>query len=290
MVLRSAAPAKINLFLHVGSPRADGYHPIESLVAFADTGDDLQFVPGGNAYSIRVTGAYAKDAGENENNLVLKAARALKKRIPEIGGGEFSLTKNLPASAGLGGGSSDAAAALRLLAEQNLLRPDDARVIEAAKETGADVAVCLEGKARLISGIGEILSETISIPPLHAVLVWPNAPASTPAVYRAYDQAEMKRSTPFGIRPRDVPKEHGDFLEFLMRQNNDLTRAAWQVTPHVAEADAVLRAVDRSLLIRMSGSGSALFAIYESGTIAKAEAEAVRTRYPDWWVKAAVLR
>jgi 4-diphosphocytidyl-2-C-methyl-D-erythritol kinase len=285
-----AAPAKINLFLHVGSVRADGYHAIESLVAFADYGDGLQFVPGGTVFSIRVSGAYAEAAGDPKKNLVLKAALALKKRVPGIGGGEFLLTKNLPAGAGLGGGSSDAAAALRLIAETNAFDVSDPAILEAARETGADVAVCLDRKARLISGIGEVLSEPIAIPPLHAVLIWPNSPASTPAVYRAFDAAEIDRSTAFGIHPNDVPLERDAFLEFLKKQNNDLARAAWQVAPHVAEAEATLRAVDRTQLIRMSGSGSAVFAIYASASDAETEAGAVRARYPDWWVVATTLR
>ena len=284
------APAKINLFLHVGSARADGYHPLESLVAFANVGDDLQFAPGGDAFSIYVSGEHAKAAGEPEKNLVLKAANALKRRRPELRGGQFSLTKNLPAGAGLGGGSSDAAAALRLIAESNAISISDPALFEAARQTGADVAVCIERKARLISGIGEILSEPIAIPPLHAVLVWPGTPASTPSVYRAFDEAEMRRATEFGIRASDIPQQHGAFLEFLAKQNNDLTRAAWQVTPHVAEVEATLRAVDRTRLIRMSGSGSAVFAIYESEADAQTEAGKIRARYPDWWVKATTLR
>lgn len=285
-----AAPAKINLFLHVGSPRADGYHPLESLVAFADIGDDLQFSPGGNAVSIRVDGPFANAAGEPDQNLVLKAARTLKQKAPQVRGGEFKLTKNLPAGAGIGGGSSDAAAALRLLAESNLLGVNDAAVVEAAREAGADVAVCIDRKARIISGIGQILSEPVSIPALHAVLVWPGRPASTPAVYRAFDEAEMKRSSEFGIRASDIPRGMSQFIEFLRKQSNDLTRAAWKVTPRVAEADAALRAVDLALLIRMSGSGSTVFGIYESAEIAQGDAEAIRAKYPDWWVKPAVLR
>jgi hypothetical protein len=129
MPSRPSAPAKINLFLHVGSARADGYHPIESLVAFADCGDDLQFSPGGDAFSIQVSGPFANAAGDPEQNLVLKAARALKKKLPGIGGGKFSLTKNLPAGAGLGGGSSDAAAALRLIAKENSVALNDLRTL-----------------------------------------------------------------------------------------------------------------------------------------------------------------
>lgn len=290
MAVPIPAPAKVNLFLHVGSRRADGYHLIESLVAFADIGDDLRFVPGGNGFSIRVDGRFAKDAGAPEKNLVLKAANTLLRKLSGIGGGEFLLTKNLPAGAGLGGGSSDAAAALRMLAKENRLAPDHPAVLEAARETGADVAVCLEGEARLITGIGDILSVPVSIPALPAVLVWPGAPASTPEVYRAFDEAEMNRSTPFGIRREDIPAERDTFIDFLKKQSNDLTRAAWRVTPYVAEADAVLRAVDRTLMIRMSGSGSAVFALYASLDEAEAEAKAVRDRYPGWWVKATTLR
>lgn len=285
----SIAPAKINLFLHVGSPRADGYHPIESLVAFADCGDDLQFVAGGDAYSISVAGPFAKAAGNPDDNLVIRAARALRQKIPAVRGGEFLLTKNLPAGAGLGGGSSDAAAALRLIADESGIAPDDPLLLEAARETGADVPVCLEKKARLVSGIGDILSEPVAIPALNAVLVWPNAPASTPAVYRAFDEAEVRRSTDFGIRAGDVPREPGAFLEFLARQNNDLTRAAWRVVPHIAEADAALRAVDHAQLVRMSGSGSTVFALYPTMERAEHEASAIRAKYPQWWVKAAAL-
>lgn len=283
------APAKINLFLHVGSARADGYHLIESLVAFADCGDELRFTPGGSAYSISVAGPFAEAAGEPAHNLVIKAAETLKRKLPTARSGAFVLTKNLPAGAGLGGGSSDAAAALRLIATESGIALDDPLLLQAARETGADVLVCLQRKARLVSGTGEILSEPIAIPALDAVLVWPNAPASTPAVYRAFDDAEIRRSTEFGIRTGDVPREPRAFLEFLARQNNDLTRAAWHVVPHIAEVDAALRAVDHVRLIRMSGSGSTVFGIYDSKQDAEAEAAAIRAKYPDWWVKATTL-
>ncbi len=284
-----AAPAKINLFLHVGSARADGYHPIESLAAFADIGDDLQFEPGGDAFSIQVRGPYAEDAGEPANNLVLKAAHALRRRIAIVGGGAFRLTKNLPAGAGLGGGSSDAAAALRLLAEASGIAADNPALLEAAKETGADVAVCLERKARLVSGIGDVLSEPVAIPELDAVLVWPGVPASTPAVYRAFDGMKAP-STPPGVRASEVSRERAAFIRFLHNQTNDLTSAAWSVTPEIAEADAALRNTDHALLIRMSGSGSTVFALHETMERAEAEAAAIRAQYPRWWVQTAKLR
>jgi len=282
------APAKINLFLHVGSAHADGYHPIESLAAFADCGDDLRFTPGGDAYEIKVDGSFSRDAGDPKHNLVLKAAAALKKSASKIRGGVFTLTKNLPAGAGLGGGSSDAAAALRLIAEASGLAVDDPALFEAAKETGADVVVCLARQARLVSGIGEILSEAIPIPSLPVLLVFPGKPSSTPSVYRAFD-AMKSESTPLGIRSSEIPRDPATFLRFLHNQKNDLTRAAWSVTPEIAEADAALRNSDHALLIRMSGSGSTVFALHETMERAEAEAAAISAKFPGWWVKTATL-
>lgn len=283
------APAKVNLFLHAGSPRADGYHPLESLVAFADYGDELALAGNAEDFTIRVDGPFANSAGNPDQNLVLQAARALRKRLPGIRGGEFHLTKNLPAGAGLGGGSADAAAALRLLAEANGIDLNDLRLLAAAAAAGADVPVCLARTARMISGIGEVLSEPVSVPALAAVLVWPGVPASTPAVYRAFD-ADGAAPPLAPISLKDIPLERDHFLDFLARQRNDLMKAAWRVTPEIAEADAALRVSDHALLVRMSGSGSAVFAIYENDAHAQEGAGAVKARYPQWWVMQTRLR
>ena len=161
--LAEFAPAKVNLTLHVLGRRADGYHEIESLVVFADVGDRLTFVPGGTL-ALDVSGPTAQAAGAGGDNLVLKAARALAERVEGLRVGAFRLDKQLPVAAGLGGGSSDAAAALRLLARQNGLSLDDARLREAARVTGADVPVCLDPRARMMRGIGEILSDPVTLP------------------------------------------------------------------------------------------------------------------------------
>jgi 4-diphosphocytidyl-2-C-methyl-D-erythritol kinase len=165
------APAKVNLTLRVIARRADGYHELESLVVFADRGDRLTFTPGG-ALSLTVSGVTAAQAGDGADNLVLKAARALAERKP-----------GLPVAAGLGGGSSDAAAALRLIAQANALPPDDARLHEAARVTGADVPVCLDPRPRVMRGIGELLSAPLSLPPLAAVLVNPGVAVATKLVF-----------------------------------------------------------------------------------------------------------
>src|SRR6516164_7374359 len=161
------APAKVNLTLRVLGRRADSYHDIESLVAFAGVGDALTFTPGG-ALALAVGGPTAAAAGDVADNLVLKAARALAERVEGLKLGRFTLSKRLPVSAGLGGGSADAAAALRLLARANRLAPDDPRLMQAARTTGADVPVCLDPRARLMRGIGDVLSAPLDLPRLFA--------------------------------------------------------------------------------------------------------------------------
>ena len=166
------APAKVNLTLRVVRRRDDGYHDIESLVAFADFGDTLS-LSRGQELTLTVRGPSAAAAGEGADNLVLKAARALAARCPDIVLGAFRLDKRLPVAAGLGGGSADAGAALRLLAQANGLARDDPRLYAAARATGADVPVCLDARARVMRGIGDLLSAPLSLPPLPAVLVNP---------------------------------------------------------------------------------------------------------------------
>src|SRR5882724_10927355 len=178
------APAKVNLTLHVLGRRADGYHDIESLVAFAGVGDALSFTPG-RALALTVGGPTAAAAGDTADNLVLKAARALAEQVEGLQLGRFALSKRLPVAAGLGGGSADAAAALRMLARSSRLAPDDPRLLQAARATGADVPVCLDPRPRLMRGIGDILSEPLDLPKLAAVLVNPGVAVPTREVFAA---------------------------------------------------------------------------------------------------------
>jgi 4-diphosphocytidyl-2-C-methyl-D-erythritol kinase len=178
------APAKVNLTLRVLGRRADGYHQIESLVAFAGVGDTLAFTAG-HSLALALRGPTAAAAGELDGNLVLKAARALAERIPGLKLGQFALAKWLPVAAGLGGGSADAAAALRLLARANRIAADDPRLMAAARACGADVPVCLDPRPRLMRGIGEILSAPLDLPRLPAVLVNPGVAVPTREVFAA---------------------------------------------------------------------------------------------------------
>src|SRR5262245_36405516 len=176
------ALAKVNLTLRVLGRRADGYHDIESLVAFAGVGDALNFTPG-SALTLAVRGPTAPAAGDVADNLVLKAARALASEVEGLALGHFDLSKRLPVAAGLGGGSADAAAALRLLARANGIAADDPRLLQAARATGADVPVCLDPRPRLMRGIGDVLSAPLELPRLFAVLVNPGVAVATREVF-----------------------------------------------------------------------------------------------------------
>src|SRR6516225_7891635 len=180
----SLAPAKINLTLRISGRRADGYHELESLVAFAPFGDRLTFSPEG-PLDLAVSGPMADRAGPVADNLVLRAARALADRIDGVRLGRFALHKELPSGAGLGGGSADAAAALRLIAGANGISLGDARVHDAARATGADIPVCLDPRPRVMRGIGEILSDPAALPPLGIVIIHPGFALPTGPVFKA---------------------------------------------------------------------------------------------------------
>ena len=282
--LADVAPAKVNLTLHVLGRRADGYHEIESLVAFADIGDRLTFVPG-DALALDVSGPTAQAAGEGADNLVLKAARALAERVDGLRLGRFSLDKQLPVAAGLGGGSSDAAAALRLLARVNDLSLDDERVRAAARVTGADVPVCLDPKARMMRGIGEVLSDPFALPELPGVLVNPGVAVPTKDVFAA-----------LAAPPLTAPAHAEDFftidtdaaalVSILAARRNDLEIPAIKLQAVIADVLEALQASPHCLLARMSGSGATCFALFGSVGAAQEVAQRLQADHPGWWIRA----
>jgi 4-diphosphocytidyl-2-C-methyl-D-erythritol kinase len=282
------APAKINLTLHVVGRRPDGYHELESLVAFSRSGDSLALAPG-EEFKLRVDGPTAQAAGDPEKNLVLEAVRNLRERIEGIGLGGLHLTKNLPVAAGVGGGSSDAAAALRLVARANGLAPDDPRLLEAAAATGADVPVCLAARARMMTGIGERLGPVLVLPPLPALLVNPRQPLETKAVF-----ARMKiapgSETGFGPHPRISSGLDDEALIAALRKGrNDMEDAACVLVPIVGDVLAILAPAPGCRLARMSGSGATCFGIFTNCRAAGRAKKAILAAHPDWWVKAAML-
>jgi len=285
--LAGVAPAKVNLTLHVLGRRSDGYHELESLVVFADAADRLTFVPGAKL-DLGVRGPTAGIAGPPGDNLVLRAARLLAERVEGLRLGRFVLDKRLPVAAGLGGGSSDAAAALRLLVLENGLALDDPRVIEAARRTGADVPVCLDPRPRMMRGVGEILSDPIVMPKLAAVLVNPGVAVPTAGVFTALAAPPLSGA---GTPDEPVPAgaDAAAILAALATRRNDLEAPAILLQPAIADVLSALRAFASCRLARMSGSGATCFGLFSSGRAAQAAARSLKAQQPGWWVRATVF-
>jgi 4-diphosphocytidyl-2-C-methyl-D-erythritol kinase len=285
--LTEAAPAKVNLTLAVLGRRADGFHLLDSLVTFAHIGDRLSLVPG-PALSLAVRGATAAQAGAARDNLVLKTARALADEMSGLRLGRFTLDKRLPVAAGLGGGSADAAAALRLLARANRIARDDARLMRAARRVGADVPVCLDPRPRRMRGIGERLSEPLAVPPLQAVLVNPGVALPTKDVFKALGLAPGQQSKRMKRAAR-LPSDPEAFVGWLAASANDLEPAAVELRPEIARALAALRRMPGCGLARMSGSGATCFGLFATSRAAAAAAKQLASAHPRWWVRATVL-
>ena len=285
--LTTRAPAKINLNLHVLGRRADGYHELESLVAFAGTGDTLTLVPGQDL-SLSIGGPTAARAGPVEENLVLKAARNLLQRQDGLRSGAFQLQKRLPVAAGIGGGSSDAAAALRLLARLNDLPLEGPAVLEAARATGADVPVCLSARSRLMRGIGEHLGPPLKLPRLFAVLVNPGVALSTAQVFGTL-ALPCDGMLSLSVHP-SLDTISTDLVGQLAAARNDLEPPARKLAPVIGDALALLNAAPNCRLARMSGSGATVFGLFDNCTSSAAAARLIRRARPTWWVRTTVLR
>lgn len=287
--LLTRAPAKLNLTLHVEARRPDGWHELASLVAFAGASDTLALDPGPRL-TLAVSGPRASAAGPEGDNLVLKAAHALAERRPGLRMGAFSLVKRLPAAAGIGGGSSDAAAALRLLARSNGIDSEDPVLQDAARATGADVPVCLAPRGRMMRGTGDRLGPALGLPPLFAVLVNPGVALQTAAVFSAM---ALKPGAPsgFGSHPAmQAGLSVADWLALLRRGRNDMEAAACTLAPVIGDVLAILAAARGCRLARMSGSGATCFGLFENCRAAARAAKVVAAGHPGWWVKATALR
>ena len=283
------APAKINLTLCVLARRSDGLHEIESLVAFAGICDWLGYEPG-RRLELDVEGPSALEAGPPEKNLVLRAACALAGRVPGLTLGHFRLVKRLPAAAGIGGGSADAAAALTALAESNGLSAEDERLRAAAAETGADVPVCMFPKARMVSGVGERLGPPVALPDVFAVLANPRVPVSTRDVFEALGLAPGSSLAPTGRPTLAAGSEAGIALDMLVSGRNDLEPAALRVAPVTGLALEILSRLPGARAVGMSGSGATCFALFDSRFGAASAHRIVIAEQPHWWVKATALR
>jgi 4-diphosphocytidyl-2-C-methyl-D-erythritol kinase len=289
--LRERAPAKVNLTLHILGRRPDGYHELESLVAFAGAGDALRLEPDtgpGAGPTLAVEGPEAAVCGALADNLVLKADRLLREAMPGLVSGHFSLTKRLPVAAGLGGGSSDAAAALRLIAGLNGLPLDAPSLMQAARRCGSDVLVCLAPRAKMMRGAGERIDAPLALPPLFAVLVNPRVPVATAQVFAALGLApDAWRS---GAPHPDIGGDEAAVVAGLRHCRNDMEPAAIAIAPVIGVVLAQLRALPGCHLARMSGSGATCFGLFESCRAAARAATRLRGAQPAWWIKSTLLR
>jgi 4-diphosphocytidyl-2-C-methyl-D-erythritol kinase len=290
--LAESARAKVNLTLRVVGRRVDGYHDLESVVAFADCADRLTLRPGGGP-QLKTTGPLADACGEVADNLVLRAARLLAERVASLESGTFTLHKALPVAAGIGGGSADAAAALRLLARANGLAIDDPRLIEVAKMTGADVPVCVSSRACVMTGVGENL-QPLALPKVPCVLVNPRVAVATKDVFAALGlrSGELRVGIADVIQAIVWPEAGAsldEWVEAFAASSNDLEEPAMRIRPVIGDVIAALNATNGAWLARMSGSGATCFAIYENTAEAGRAAEGIRRDHPTWWVHAGVL-
>ena len=284
MLAQAFAPAKVNLFLHVGAPGEDGYHPLCSLMVFADVGDRVSLAPA-EALDFALTGPFARNLDGTGDNLVQRAALAL---LQEVRGPRapvmLALDKQLPVAAGLGGGSSDAGAALRLLRGAWAPEISDDHLQDLAAGLGADGAACLWGAPVLAEGRGERLSPAPVLPVMPAVLVNPRVSAPTGAVYGRFDALGAFGDVTLPPLPEafETVEEVAGWLSFL---RNDLEAAAISVAPAIGDVLSALRGEPETLVAQMSGSGATCFALCGSDIEAEQLAEGVERLRPEWWVR-----
>jgi len=277
------APAKLNLALHVVGRRDDGYHLLDSLVAFASVGDMLEMRAAADL-RLTVSGPEAAGVPTDGRNLILKAVAAFRPEAPPV---SIRLDKRLPAAAGIGGGSADAAACIRGLAAMHG-DPDAATAPETAATllaVGADIPMCLASAPARVQGIGEALAPVAGLPEWPAVLVNPRVEVPTGAVFAALARSE---NPPMEALPAD-PSDEAALLAWLARQRNDLEAPALARAPPIRDTLEALRATEGCRLARMSGSGATCFALYDDDAAAGAAAARLRSDRPGWWVAATRL-
>ena len=274
------APAKINLYLHVVGRRSDGYHLLDSLVAFADIGDRLE-VSAAATLNLAITGPFAKDlaALDPAQNLVWRAATLLARALGREPGALIMLEKNLPVASGIGGGSSDAAAVLKALAKLWGASFDAPALARFGAQLGADVPVCLAGKTSWMGGVGEEIAPAPKLPRAWLVLVNPGKALPTAAVFKA-------RRGPYAAPARFVraPASAAALAALLKSRGNGLTDAAQELVPEIGAALALLEACPGALIARMSGSGATCFALFAARADAAAAARRLKFQKPGWWV------
>jgi 4-diphosphocytidyl-2-C-methyl-D-erythritol kinase len=277
------ARAKVNLYLHVTGRRADGYHLLDSLIVFAEAGDEIALATA-EGLSLVIDGPFAAGLDAGPRNLVLRAATALRDLTGVKAGAAIRLTKRLPVASGIGGGSADAAATLEGLCGLWNVAPGRAALHRIAAGLGADVPVCLDGMPSFVGGIGEDLVPARGLPPAWLLLANPGIATPTPAVFKA-------RQGPFSKPARwsEPPRDFDELAARLRACRNDLTEAAISVTPAIRDVLVALAALPGCALARLSGSGATCFGLFADEPSARAAEAELRGAQPGWWVTAAAM-
>lgn len=279
------APAKINLFLHLTGKRSDGYHDLDSLVVFApDICDYLHYIPGNAPLDFKVTGPFAADTPSDNRNLVIQALTRLAPLMNAPLTGKLTLEKNLPVGAGIGGGSSDAAAAIRLFARLYNIQ-DQGALMDVAARLGSDIPACLQAAAGFIIGRGENISPSPRQLQCPVVLVNPMIPLGTAAVFQAH-KTGFHSPLSDGRPPQSSLR---DFYNWLQGLDNSLTDAAISLCPEIRDVLNALEDLKDCRLTRMSGSGATCFALFDQPESAKNAAARLKKQHPDWWVQYGLL-
>ncbi|MFA4995432.1 MAG: 4-(cytidine 5'-diphospho)-2-C-methyl-D-erythritol kinase [Bdellovibrionales bacterium] len=285
-LIHEFAPAKLNLYLHITGRQANGYHDLDSIVAFASIGDEIA-VRSGKGFRFEITGpqAAALENEDVETNLAVKAARSLAEMTGHSLDATMVLVKKLPIASGIGGGSSDATASLRALAKLWGLKADDPRIMQAAAKHGQDVPVCLKIENTYMTATGVMPAP--KLPRADIVLINPNKGLPTPAVYKEFREGGYKFSplSQFEKKPASV----GELVAMLKLRGNDLYAPALKMMPEIGEILSVLEASGECLLARMSGSGASCFGIYPDAMAAKSAAAQIRAQRLRWWVETGVI-
>ena len=286
--VRSAAPAKINLYLHVTGVRAPnedkpGFHTLDSLVVFAAIQDVVSAEPADDI-TLTADGPFADGIPLDQNNLIVRAAHALRTLSATTSGARLHLTKRLPVTSGIGGGSADAAANLRVLCRLWHINTYSRDMNRLALDLGADVPVCLTGKAAFMGGVGEALAPPPPLPEAWFVLVNPGVPVSTPDVFKARTGGFSSEGR-FGYAPRNA----GELAALLSARRNDLEAPARKLVPVIGDVLTTLSAQSGCLLARLSGSGATCFGLFGGAEAASQAALALSGAHRDWWVRPASM-
>ena len=270
------APAKLNLALHVRRRRDDGYHELETLFAFVRDGDVVRLDPAGEGFAVE--GPFGSALACEGDNLVTRARDSFGAAFGVATPGRITLDKRLPVASGLGGGSADAAATLRLLARRAGVSIDDPRLFAVADGLGSDVPACLYGRTAIGTGRGEQLEWIEGSPGVPVLLVNPGVAVSTGPVFAAWDRVDRG----------PIPTE-GDLIARAKGGRNDLYPSALSIAPEIADAVAWLERQPGADLCRMSGSGATCFAMFADAAACRAAAERVQLEQPEWWCLETVL-